>query len=66
MIDYLQEWNFDKKLEAFSKSTFQGKDSKMISAVNPKDYKKRFDQNILRNYFGYDPNNHRKGMNLKY
>jgi hypothetical protein len=51
LIDYLQVWNFEKKIEAFSKSTFQGKDINMISAVNPKAYKKRFDKNILNKYF---------------
>jgi hypothetical protein len=54
LIDYLQEWNFDKKLEAFGKSSFLRKNIKMISAINPKDYKKRFDQNILRNYFSFN------------
>jgi len=54
LIDYLQEWNLDKKLEAFGKSSFLRKNIKMISAINPKDYKKRFDQNILRNYFSFN------------
>ena len=33
IIDYLQQWNFDKKLEAFAKKWFLGKNSKGISAV---------------------------------
>jgi hypothetical protein len=35
IIDYLQEWNFDKKLEALSKSIFLRKNKDMISALNP-------------------------------
>ena len=55
MIDILQNWNFEKKFEAYCKSTFQRKDRKMISAIDPMAYKKRFDKNIMRKYFNYNP-----------
>ena len=33
IIDYLQQWNFDKKSEAFAKKWLLGKNGKKISAV---------------------------------
>ena len=42
LIDYLQQWNFEKKSEAFAKKWFLGKNSKGISAVPPEPYAKRF------------------------
>lgn len=38
IIDYLQDWNINKKMENMAKSTFLGKDSKQLSAVNSLDY----------------------------
>ena len=35
IIDYLQDWNKKKNAENFIKSTFMGKDSKRLSAVEP-------------------------------
>lgn len=42
IIDYLQQWDFDKKAEAFAKHWFLGKNKKGISAVPPDFYAKRF------------------------
>jgi hypothetical protein len=53
----LQIWNFDKKLEAFSKSIFLRKNKEMISALNPKRYRERFVKNILSNYFSVPKQN---------
>ncbi|CAI2386238.1 unnamed protein product [Moneuplotes crassus] len=41
IIDYLQDYNFDKKLENFAKTIMRGTKAE-ISAVNPKRYRKRF------------------------
>ena len=35
IIDYLQEWNLNKKTEAFLKQHFKGKNKEKISAVPP-------------------------------
>lgn len=42
VIDILQSYNKKKKLERCFKTCFLCKDGKGISAINPKDYKKRF------------------------
>ena len=42
IIDFLQLWDWNKYAEAKAKSIFQGKDSKLISAVPPDYYQKRF------------------------
>ena len=50
VIDYLQEWNFDKKVERLLKQALgniQGKKANDISAIPPKAYKMRFD-NFIR------------------
>lgn len=38
VIDYLQEWNFNKKLERFLKSKMLMKDGKNLSAIEPETY----------------------------
>ena len=35
IIDYLQEWNFQKKLERFTKTVLMGKDGPTLSAIEP-------------------------------
>ena len=42
IIDYLQDFNFDKKFENKFKSNLPGVDGKLISAVPPKDYASRY------------------------
>ncbi|OQR81390.1 phosphatidylinositol-4-phosphate-5-kinase (Pi-PIPK-D2) [Thraustotheca clavata] len=44
IIDILQTWNFDKKLERFMKTTFKRSDPNGISAIEPVKYQKRFEQ----------------------
>ena len=47
IIDYLQEWNFSKKVERFYKQIFLGKKGKLISAVEPCYYQERFVNTII-------------------
>ena len=35
VIDYLQQWNFEKKCERFLKTTLLGKDKDSLSAIEP-------------------------------
>lgn len=42
IVDILQEFNFSKKLEHFTKTKILMKDSHLISAVNEKEYASRF------------------------
>ena len=42
LIDYLQEWDTNKKLERFAKCKLQNADEKGLSAIEPSDYQKRF------------------------
>jgi hypothetical protein len=42
LIDYLQEWNLDKKLERFAKITFKNANPAGLSAIEPDAYQKRF------------------------
>ncbi|OQR86822.1 phosphatidylinositol-4-phosphate-5-kinase (Pi-PIPK-D2) [Achlya hypogyna] len=44
IIDILQTWNFDKKLERFMKIWFKRSDPDGISAIEPETYQKRFEQ----------------------
>ena len=46
VIDYLQEWNFDKKCEAYLKKTLKGRPPKLISCVPPDPYQRRFNRFI--------------------
>jgi len=51
IIDYLQEWNLNKKLERAWKTVALHKDGKTLSAIDPDSYAKRFqlfmEQNLL-------------------
>ena len=51
IIDYLQEWNLNKKLERFTKTVLLGKDKQNLSAIEPEQYSKRFrsfmEKNVL-------------------
>lgn len=42
IIDYLQEWNLQKKMERLSKTLVLGKDGKNLSAIEPNEYANRF------------------------
>lgn len=42
IIDYLQEWNLNKKGERFYKTTFLDKDPDKLSAIEPEAYAQRF------------------------
>ena len=35
IIDYLQQWNFQKKMERFTKTILLGKDGPTLSAIEP-------------------------------
>ena len=49
IIDYLQIYNFRKRIETFWKGLFYGKEKNMISAVEPNYYGERF-QNFMTKY----------------
>lgn len=42
IIDYLQDWNLNKKTERFLKTKILLKDGKNLSAIEPKQYAERF------------------------
>jgi len=42
IIDYLQQWNFDKKGESLLKRTLKGRPRDKISCVPPEPYQARF------------------------
>ena len=42
IIDYLQEWNLNKKAERFIKTKILLKDGKNLSAIEPVEYARRF------------------------
>lgn len=48
IIDILQQWTFEKKIERFYKVTFKRKDPDGVSAMPPKPYKFRFQQRMSR------------------
>ena len=51
VIDFLQDWNLDKKVERFSKHALfylKGKRKSDISAIPPKEYKLRFNNFIKK------------------
>ncbi|KAL9652835.1 hypothetical protein ABK040_010867 [Willaertia magna] len=50
IIDILQEFNLNKKLETFIKTKFLRKDPKGISSVEPQFYATRFQQNVLSKF----------------
>ena len=51
IIDWLQDWNKDKKLERFSKRYFLKKDASLLSAVQPKKYCPRFFTFMMKEVF---------------
>ena len=51
IIDYLQEWNFNKKLERFTKTILLGKDKQTLSAIEPEAYATRFQSFMEKNVF---------------
>lgn len=48
IIDILQQWTFEKKMERFYKVNFKRKDPDGVSAMPPKPYKFRFQQRMSR------------------
>lgn len=46
VIDILQTWNFEKRLERFIKSVILRKDADGISAIQPKAYRNRFHKKL--------------------
>ena len=42
IIDYLQEWNLNKKLERYAKIYFKNADPSGLSAIAPAEYQRRF------------------------
>ena len=51
IIDYLQEYNFKKKMEHCLKGIIYGKEKNMVSAVEPEYYGKRFNEFMKNNVF---------------
>jgi len=49
IIDYLQEWNLNKKVERFSKVFILGKNGDGLSAIEPGVYARRF-KNFMKSY----------------
>jgi hypothetical protein len=57
IIDILQEWNFEKKLERFLKIYFKREDPDGLSAIRPDLYQERFMQRAVNEVFeGLDGN----------
>jgi len=46
VIDFLQEWNLNKRLERFAKTKLKNKDPAGLSAIEPIAYQKRFQRFI--------------------
>ena len=51
IIDYLQKYNFRKKMETFFKGIYFGKEKNMISCVEPNYYGERFRNFMIKNVF---------------
>ena len=49
IIDYLQEWNLNKKLERGTKTVLWGKNKKNLAAIEPETYGKRFKSFMEKN-----------------
>ena len=54
-IDYLQEWNFNKKGERFMKTVILGKDGPTLSAIEPAQYAARFKRFCEQQVFNEKP-----------
>ncbi|POM68994.1 Phosphatidylinositol-4-phosphate 5 kinase-like protein, partial [Phytophthora palmivora] len=48
IIDFLQQWTLEKKMERFYKTFVKRKDPEGVSALPPKPYKFRFQQKMSR------------------
>ena len=59
IIDYLQEWNLNKKIEQLLKVTFRGAKKKLLSAVEPSFYRERF-LNSVRIVLNFNQENNKK------
>ena len=55
IIDYLQKYNFRKRLENCVKGIYFGKEKNMISAVDPGYYGERFQDFMTKNVFVFEP-----------
>ena len=55
IIDYLQIYNFRKRIETFWKGVLYGKEKNMISAVEPNYYGERFQNFMTKNVFVSEP-----------
>lgn len=51
LIDILQEWNFDKKMERYFKIYFRWDDPDGLSAIEPAAYQKRFMERAVYDVF---------------
>lgn len=51
LIDILQEWNFDKKIERYFKIFFRWDDPDGLSAIEPISYQKRFMERAVYEVF---------------
>ena len=51
IIDYLQKYNFKKKMEHFFKGLYYGKEKNMVSAVEPNYYGDRFEDFMKKKVF---------------
>ena len=56
IIDYLQKYNFRKRIETFLKVIYFGKEKNMISCVEPNYYGERFRNFMTKNVFVLEPN----------
>jgi len=54
IIDYLQKYNFRKRLENCVKGIYFGKEKNMISAVDPEFYGERFQDFMTKNVFVFE------------
>jgi len=53
VIDFLQDWNWKKRLERFAMTKLPNKDPAGLSAIEPSAYQKRF-QRFMHHIFIYD------------
>jgi len=49
IIDYLQDWNLNKKAERFIKTTILSKNADLLSAIEPNTYAARFKKFMEKN-----------------
>jgi hypothetical protein len=58
IIDFLQTWDFNKKVEALYKKNVLRKKGDMISAVEPIKYRQRFLRFLRMQVFSRDASDH--------